>query len=347
VATELSGLGIALAVSMHVFVEPFTPPLPLLFCLFAAGLAVIVSFVLVVFFARNPQAFSDYPKINLLQWKGCRLLNHPGPIFSIQLMSVLLFVLLVTAGFVGNQSPIYNLAPTFVWVIWWVGVAYVSAFLGDIWALTNPWKILFGWVEKAWLLLNSGRPLHPVLQYPSRFGAWPALVLFLLFAWTENVYGGAVIPFRISQMILVYSVITWAGMVLFGKNIWLHNGEAFSVAFGFLARFAPTEARVIELDSSSTFGDAGSPQVLKDGSGLNSPKKNFYYKRELNLRIFGSGLLNSETVSASQMLFVLVLLATVTFDGFAATLPWITLKRVALEYLPNVQVVSTLGLFQP
>ena len=51
-AAELPGLAIALSVSTHVFVEPFTPPLPLLLCLIAAGLAVIVSFVLVVFFAN-------------------------------------------------------------------------------------------------------------------------------------------------------------------------------------------------------------------------------------------------------------------------------------------------------
>ena len=343
-ATESTELTIASSVSAHVFVEPFTPPLPLLFCLIAAGLAVTVSFILVAFFARNPQAFLGYPRMNLLQWKATRLFSYPVSLFPIQLTSAFLFGLLVSVGFVGSQNPIYNLAPTFVWVIWWVGVAYASAFFGDVWALINPWKILFGWAEKLWLRLHSGKPFYPVFRYPPQLGVWPALVLFLLFAWVENVYGGAVRPSRISQMILIYSIITWTGMVLFGKDMWLRHGEAFSVAFGFLARFAPIEARVVESESSSTFGSVDSSQPFKGKSAPSFSRKGFSSLTMLNLRPFASGLLNTETVSVSQMLFVLVLLATVTFDGFAATLPWMTLKSVLQEYLPNVSVISTLGL---
>jgi hypothetical protein len=33
-------------------------------------------------------------------------------------------------------------------------------------------------------------------------------------------------------------------MALFGKETWLRNGKTFSVLFGILARFAPTEVRV-------------------------------------------------------------------------------------------------------
>ena len=334
-----------LSVAGHVFVEPFTPPLPLLFCLIAAGLAIIVSFLLVAFFARNPQAFSDYPRINLLQWKAARFLNCPVASFPIQLTSVLLFGLLISAGFVGNQNPIYNIAPTFVWVIWWVGVAYASAFLGDVWSLINPWKIVFGWVEQLWLRLNSGKAFPTVFQYPDNFGVWPAVVLFLAFAWVENVYSGAVTPSRISLMILIYSGITWSGMALFGKDVWLRHGEAFSLAFSFLAKFAPTEARVIQRGPSGTLGVSGHGQMFEASDASKYSTKDIAGTREFNIRPFGSGLLNAEAVSASQMLFVLVLLATVTFDGFAATLPWMDLKDVLEGYLPNVTVINTVGLF--
>ena len=332
------------SVAAHVFVEPFTPPLPLLFCLVAAGLAVIASFILVAFFARNPQAFSDYPRMNLLKWKLTRLLNYPGASLPIQLTSVLLFALLVSVGFAGNQNPIYNLAPTFVWVIWWVGVVYVSAFIGDVWALINPWKIIFGWAELLWRWLSPGKPFSPLLGYPAKLGVWPALVLFLIFAWVENVYGEAVIPSRISQMILVYSSITWAGMVLFGKDVWLRHGEAFSLAFGFLARFAPIETRVIQHEPCGTLGRGAHAQPSKASVASSCSEKGASSQRELNLRPFASGLLKIETVSASQMLFVLVLLATVTFDGFASTLPWINLQAALKGYLPNVAAISTLGL---
>jgi len=332
------------SVAGHVFVEPFTPPLPLVFCLVAAGLAIIVSFILVAFFARNAKAFSDYPRVNLLKWKATRFLNCPGASLLLQLTSVLLFALLLSVGFVGNQDPIYNLAPTFVWVIWWVGVVYVSAFIGDVWALINPWKIIFGWAELLWRWLSPGKPFSPLLGYPAKLGVWPALVLFLIFAWVENVYGEAVIPSRISQMILVYSSITWAGMVLFGKDVWLRHGEAFSLAFGFLTRFAPIEARVIQHEPSGNLGTSGHVQPPKAGDASACSEKGASGQRELNLRPFAFGLLKIETASASEMLFVLLLLATVTFDGFASTLPWINVQAALKEYLPNVTVISTLGL---
>lgn len=335
---------VLLSVSAHVFVEPFTPPLPLLVCLIAAGLTIVVSFVLVISFARNAQIGSDYPRINLLQWKAARILNCPGASLPIQLSSVFLFVLLVLVGFLGNPDPIYNLAPTFIWVIWWVGVAYVSAFLGDVWSLINPWKIIFGWAEQLWGWLSPGKPFSPVLHYPARFGVWPGLLLFLAFAWVENVYGDAVIPSRISQMILVYSGITWIGMFLFGKEIWLRHGETFSLAFGFLAKFAPIETRLIQHEVSGTLGGCGRVDFLAGSTSSGCSGKEGFIQREINLRPFASGLLNIETVSISQMLFVLLLLATVTFDGFMSTLPWINIQASVQEYLPNVAMISTLGL---
>ena len=45
-------------------------------------------------------------------------------------------------------------------------------------------------------------------------------------------------------MAIFYTVVTLTGMAVFGKHQWLQHGEAFSVVFGFLAKFAPTEVRV-------------------------------------------------------------------------------------------------------
>ena len=111
------------SISSHVSIEPFTPPVPLAFCLIAAGFAVVVSFILVGYFSRNSRIHSGYPKVNILKWALARSATGTGTILLIQLTSVLLFVLVVSAGFLGNQNPVYNLAPTFIWVIWWVGVA--------------------------------------------------------------------------------------------------------------------------------------------------------------------------------------------------------------------------------
>ena len=43
-----------------------------------------------------------------------------------------LLVLVLAAGLAGNQNPTRNLAPTAIWIVWWVGVAYVSALIGNV-----------------------------------------------------------------------------------------------------------------------------------------------------------------------------------------------------------------------
>jgi hypothetical protein len=58
---------------------------------------------------------------------------------------------------------------------------------------------------------------------------WPGVVLFWVFAWIELVFKDAAVPARLTEMVLLYSVITWAGMFLFGKDVWLRYGEAFSL----------------------------------------------------------------------------------------------------------------------
>jgi hypothetical protein len=325
----------------HAFIESFTPPLPLFFCLVAAGFAVLASFIIVGVFSKPSEIYSGYPKVDLLKWAVVRSVTRPPVILLIELSSVLLFVLVLLVGFVGNDDPIYNLAPTLIWVIWWVGVAYASAFLGDVWALLNPWNIIFRWFEIVLNRLSSGKPLSPALHYPDKAGVWPALILFLIFAWIENVYSDATIPARISQMILAYSVLTWFGMILFGRDIWIKHGEAFSLAFGLLARFAPIEVRSISYRTDNATGGTTEPDLLET---LAADEVIESTKKEMNLRLFASGLLDMENVSTSKMLFVLLLLATVTFDGFTATMPWVTIQDLGMSYISNASVISTLGL---
>ena len=303
IPTSQEAITFNLSINPHVFIEPFTPPVPLLICLIAAGLAVIASFVVVGFFARNPKVHRSYPQINIGNWKLVKILSSRFTIITIQISSVLLFTLLLLTGFIGNPDPLYNLAPTLVWVIWWVGVAYLSAFIGDVWLLLNPWSIVFSWVEYIWRLFHSGKSLSPLMKYPIKAGVWPALSFFVIFAWIENVYPDAVIPLRISQMIILYSVFTWIGMILFGKKIWLNHGETFSLAFGFLAKFAPIATTSLNNKFNET--ETNRPMdILRnhDDSELETQRS-----KAIILRPFAAGLLNTGKGSTSKMLFILFL----------------------------------------
>jgi hypothetical protein len=226
---------------------------------------------------------------------------------ALRVIALAMFVLSLAAGFLGSQDPYRNLIPTMVWIVWWVGFAFVCALVVDVWVLVNPLAALFP-------------ATRGVVRYPAWLGAWPAVALFFAFAWAELIWPDNDVPAYLAQAVLTYAVLTWAGMFLFGRETWLARGEAFSIAFGILGRFAPFEV-------------AGG---------------------DVRLRVPGTGLVAGPTPSFSLLVFVLLMLATVTFDGFLETPLYQRLatgaqtSRLFFELselgLPENEVVATLGL---
>ncbi len=347
-------IGVLLAVTVgarraaaHGFGQRYDLPVPLALWMAGAAVAVACSFVVVGLFVRGGSGVRDYPRLNLLRWPLARVLVDRRTALVIRTLSVSVLVLVVAAGFAGDQNPTRNLAPVMVWVIWWVGFAYISALAGNLWAVVNPWAAIFGWLDKR-SQRPGGVPLALGIPYPRRLGMWPAMALFAAFAWIELVYGGRAIPAQLALMTVVYSVITWTGMGLFGRAVWLARGDPFAVAFSLLARFAPTEIRVRNRTlcrrCPSGCGDGDACVDCGECFDRGAPAE-----REWNLRPFGAGLLRTGDVSLSMIGFVLLLLATVAFDGFTATPAWAALESALYAALApvghvRVTVIGTLGL---
>ncbi len=291
----------------HGFGERYDLPVPLSLYVIGAGMAVALSFVVIVLFARG-RAGGDYPRANLLRrWAG-RLLADSRFLFAVKLASAAVFVTYLVAGFVGNPDPNRNLVPTMTWVVFWVGLAYVSGLVGNLWALINPWKILFGWAEALWRRSIGGR-LSRGAEYPAELGAWPAVALFLVFAWAEVAWPDSGRPSRVATLALAYTGVTFAGMYVYGRDTWLKRGEAFSIAMAFFARLAPTEVRA----------PGGQGQVVDDYEAYSKASP---AQREWNLRPWGSGLLTGERLTFSGAVFLALMLSTVSFDGFSETPLW-------------------------
>lgn len=332
----------------HGFGQRYDLPVPLWLYVTGAGAAVVFSFVMVGLFVRGASARHTYPHVNLLRTFIGRLLTHPVLLFCLKGVSVALFILLIVAGFFGTKNETRNLVPTLVWVIWWVGLAYVSALLGNLWALINPLKVLFEWCETL-IRRTTHKALSPWLAYPPGLGAWPAILLFLVFAWIELVFKDAAVPANLAGLVVAYSILTWVGMLTFGKDIWLRYGEVFSMVFGLLSRFAPTEVRVVEAEVCEACSDDCQD---RDGICIDCYacfRRADVCQRELNLRPYAVGLARHKDVSTSEMVFVLLLLATVTFDGFMATPLWVDIESSLQTLLPDLgiaplTVAKTLGL---
>ena len=171
----------------HGFGIRYDIPVPFWLYAYGAAAAVVLTFVLLVDTKPVPHR---YPRFDLLRVGWFRAVFAGRPfLLGLRLLAVAIFSLIILSGLLGDQTPTANFAPTFVWIVWWVGLAFLTALVGNLWELVNPWKIL---------------------PYPAGWGVWPALALYFGFAWVELVFLGSARPSNIAVLALLYSAITGA-----------------------------------------------------------------------------------------------------------------------------------------
>jgi hypothetical protein len=171
-----------------------------------------------------------------------------------------LYAVVTAAALFGENESGANLAPTFVYVVFWLGMPLLTVFLGNVWAALNPWKAA---ADAVAVLVRGWRP---PFEYPKRLGRWPAALLLLGFAALELAWYDPSSPHTIAIAIIVYSWITWLGMAAFGRDAWLRGGEAFTVYLWLLSRIAPVAIRgrrlVLRPPFSALAGDEHVPGTL-------------------------------------------------------------------------------------
>jgi hypothetical protein len=340
--------------SAHAVGQSQDLPVPFWLYLFGAATVVVISFVQIGMFVGEEHTLYRYPRLNLLAIPPLRVVLTSRPVLlGLRLLSVALFLLVILSGLLGEQVMDQNFAPIFVWVIWWVALSFFTAFVGNIWPLVNPWKILFEWAERFahWVGVKRGIELDE--PYPASWGVWPALVLYAGFVWAETVFTGSAIPSIVVLFTLLYSLLTWSGMIVFGKETWLRRGEAFSVFFGVLAKFAPTEVRV----SDPRLCEECSDTCLTVQGGCVDCYECFARAapedRQLNVRPWAVGLSLTEEVTPDRLVFVIFVLASVAYHSLADTSLWATLfgatlfsKTLGLIALPLVFLAIYLGVIK-
>jgi hypothetical protein len=201
-------------------------------------------------------------------------------------LGVATFALVVYAGFAGSQTTTNNLAPTAIFVLFWVAIPIASLLFGDVFKALNPWRAAARAV--AWLAAKVSRGGLPApMGYPARLGRWPATIGILAFAWVELVYSGRGDPSNLAVLALVYVAIQFVGMSLYGIETWNRHGDGFGVYFGLIARMSP----------------------------LRWAHEGLFVRKPL------SGLTNLDMVPGTVAL-VCVVIGTTSFDGFSGGPAW-------------------------
>jgi hypothetical protein len=294
----------------HGFGQRFDLPLPLWLWLTGAGATLVLTFLALALFARQRDfGASLLRSTDLLRIAPLRRIARPLALL-LRTIACALFLLSLATGFFGNPDAYANLVVTMVWVVWWVGMAFFCALIGDLWEVVDPLPTLYRAAAR-----GVGRGESLGWSYPARLGAWPGVILFFAFAWAELVWHDKDVPRALATFLLAYAVLAWVGMLLFGVEAWRSRGDAFAMAFRVLGRFAPLELR------SSTPGEPA----------------------RLRLRHYGAGLLANEPVSNSVAAFVLLMLATVTFDGFHQTPLMEQIGTAAQTWRPTAEALFVLS----
>jgi hypothetical protein len=250
----------------------------------AAAMVLVVSFVALAILWPEPKLQREGWR-PLPAWLG-RVLTSRAVEILCGAIGIFLFGLVIYTGLEGVQSSTANFAPTFIYVIFWLGFVPASVLLGDVFRAFNPWRAIGRAV--AWVAKTAARGDLPApLTYPEKLGRWPAAAGIFAFAALELVASNGDRPENLAIAVLIYSAVTFIAMALYGVERWCDRGEAFSVYFNLFSRISPVETR----------------------------------GREIGLRKPLSGLAALRPAAGTVPLLA-VMIGSVTFDGASEAQPW-------------------------
>ena len=327
----------------------YTLPLPLWLYLAGAAVAVAASFIVTSVVSRDagPPRYRLRDLSSGVASVSRAVLRNLGIAWWYGVIGVGLVI--------GDISP---LPAVLFWIGIWVGLPIVAVLIGNPWPSLSPFRTTFAGVE--WIARRLGaRRLDLGVRYPAWLARWPAVVLLALGVWLELVFPEAATAGTVAILLFAYTLLTLAGMVVFGQIAWLRNAELFEVELGWFGRIGAIARRSVSAELCEGCGEACRIERCVDCPECATAADDA--ERLPAARAWIVGLTDVTRAGVSDAAFIVLLLAGITFDGlretaFGATildalLPPITdalgitaLAFTAVDTAALVLVVATFGL---
>src|SRR3954447_2718357 len=214
--------------------------------------------------------------------------------------------LLCWAGLAGAQEVAENILPTVFWVYIWVVVPLLCGLIGDFTSGSNP----FGFLAQVGEIFRVRTGRAEPARRPQGLGWWPAVVLAGAGTLAELVFNATfTLPRAIAWTLIIYGALCVAMGAMFGAQAWRERGEVFTILFARWGR-------------RGSFG-FGAPGRSRFAGGLEVPLER----------------------TVSRMVFVLLLLVSISYDGILSTPQWARFEAhfVSLGEQHKQEVIRTIG----
>ena len=302
----------AVRADAHSFGVLYTLPMPVEMYLYGASAALVASFLIIGLFA-SPIGLGATRGTRAVADRVASVAIPPAARTAARGVSVALLLLAVLTGLVGTPETYKNINMTLFWVIFFLGLTYLTPLVGNFYAWLNPWVTIVEALERLVPEAFLGKR-----SWAAALSYYPAFALYVGFIWLELF--GHTTPRSLSIILAGYTLLNVVGAWLFGKASWFKYVEFFGYYSKLLSKL-----------SAVSFDDSNGKLKLR----FHRPFKD---------------LMDDYPKDLSQLLFILFMLSSTAFDGLRDTVVWVALYwkyfyRAVLTWF-HLDMISTYPAFQ-
>jgi hypothetical protein len=272
----------------HVFLAPYTLPVPFWLYLYGCAATLVLSSALLAYLATSAVSTHDYYRREMFA-AGAARRRWRQTVAGLRAAAVVALAMTIASGVAGPADPALNIGMTLFWVYFLLAFAYLTAVIGDLYDWINPWNTLSDLLRRCGVDVDRAR-----IRYPASASYWPAVAAYVALVWIELF--ALPRPLTLALVLAAYTALTLAGILAFGRAVWLRHAEVFAVLFRVIGSLAPIEYV---------------------GACHETPR--------VFLRWPLSGALAARADHPSLVVFILFMLSSTTYDAIHETYLWIGL----------------------